>query len=122
MQSGTICYAGSRKGYGNLVAVDHRNGYVTLYGHLSRIMARLGSKVTTDTVIALSGNTGRSTGSHLHLEYRTWPGAAFVLKEQQSPNEQLKDQQISWVDDQLVSAKTHQDEDKLLLDGWKPGM
>jgi murein DD-endopeptidase MepM/ murein hydrolase activator NlpD len=87
MQSGTVCYAGPRKGYGNLVAVDHGNGYVTLYGHLSRITARLGSKVTTDTVIALSGNTGHSTGPHLHLEYRVWPGAAFAHKDQQIPNE-----------------------------------
>jgi murein DD-endopeptidase MepM/ murein hydrolase activator NlpD len=122
MQSGTICYTGPRKGYGNLVAVDHGNGYVTLYGHLSRILARLGTKVDTDTVIALSGNTGRSTGPHLHLEYRIWPGATLVHKEQQPPGEVQGDAQESWVDGHLLSETSNQGEEKLLKGGWNTGM
>lgn len=73
-QAGTVCYAGKNRGYGYLVAVDHGNSYVTLYGHLSRIMVKVGMPVTTETVIALSGNTGHSTGPHLHYEIRQWPG------------------------------------------------
>lgn len=75
-QTGTISYAGKYKGYGNLVAVDHGNGNVTLYGHLSRILVDVGMPVTTTTLIALSGNTGRSTGPHLHYEIRQWPVSA----------------------------------------------
>ncbi|WP_298266998.1 M23 family metallopeptidase [Geobacter sp.] len=74
-QAGTVSYASKHRGYGYLVAVDHGNGYVTLYGHLSRIMVNVGTPVTTETVIALSGNTGHSTGPHLHYEIRQWPGA-----------------------------------------------
>lgn len=74
-QAGTVSFAGKYKGYGYLVAVDHGNSYVTLYGHLSRILVQVGMPVTTETVIALSGNTGHSTGPHLHYEIRQWPGA-----------------------------------------------
>lgn len=74
-QAGTISYAGKYRGYGYLVTVDHGNGYVTLYGHLSRILVQVGMPVTTETVLALSGNTGHSTGPHLHYEIRQWPGA-----------------------------------------------
>ncbi len=74
-QAGTVSYAGKYRGYGYLVAVDHGSGYVTLYGHLSRIMVKIGTQVTTESVIAFSGNTGHSTGPHLHYEIRRWPGA-----------------------------------------------
>ena len=122
MQAGTVSYVGPHKGHGNLVAVDHGNGYVTMYAHLSRILIQLGSKVTTDTVIALSGNTGHSMGPHLHLEYRVWPGVAFAHKDQQIPNEQQAHPEETWVDYQLVSAKSHADEEKLLPGGWRSGM
>jgi hypothetical protein len=55
-------------GYGLKAVVDHRNGYRSLYAHLSRINSAVGDEVTTDSVIGWSGNTGRSTGPHLHLE------------------------------------------------------
>lgn len=74
-QPGIVRYAGKYRGHGYLVAVDHGTGYVTLYGHLSRTLVEVGTPVTTQTVIALSGNTGRSTGPHLHYEIRQWPGA-----------------------------------------------
>ncbi len=67
---GTVYYAGPYKGYGNLVAVDHGNGYLTLYGHNSVLKVTRGQRVNDTTVIALSGSTGRSTGPHVHYELR----------------------------------------------------
>lgn len=69
-RSGTILFAGNYRGYGNMVAVDHGGGSVTLYGHNAELLAKPGQRVTEKTVIALSGNTGRSTGPHLHYEER----------------------------------------------------
>jgi murein DD-endopeptidase MepM/ murein hydrolase activator NlpD len=66
--AGTVVYSGLRSGYGNTIIVEHENGMLTLYGHNSRLMASTGQQVDPDTVIALSGNTGRSTGPHLHFE------------------------------------------------------
>jgi len=65
---GVVIYSGHRSGYGNTVLVEHSNGMITLYAHNSRLMVSQGQPVDTDTVIALSGNTGRSTGPHLHFE------------------------------------------------------
>jgi murein DD-endopeptidase MepM/ murein hydrolase activator NlpD len=67
---GTVYYAGLYKGYGNLVAVDHGNGYLTLYGHNSALKVTRGQRVDSNTVIALAGSTGRSTGPHVHYELR----------------------------------------------------
>jgi murein DD-endopeptidase MepM/ murein hydrolase activator NlpD len=67
---GTIVFAGTKKGYGKTVIVEHRNGYRTLYGHLSKMQVRVGDKVTQGQKIALSGMTGRATGPHLHFEVR----------------------------------------------------
>lgn len=65
---GIVVYSGLRSGYGYTVLVEHDNGLITLYGHNSRLMVINGQQVDADTVIALSGNTGRSTGPHLHFE------------------------------------------------------
>jgi murein DD-endopeptidase MepM/ murein hydrolase activator NlpD len=67
---GVVTVAGWSGGYGNLVEVDHGNGVTTRYGHMSRIVARVGDRVTRDTVIGEVGSTGRSTGPHLHYETR----------------------------------------------------
>lgn len=66
--AGVVVYSGSRSGYGNTVLVEHDNGIVTLYAHNSHLMVSQGQLVTSDTVLALSGSTGRSTGPHLHFE------------------------------------------------------
>jgi len=66
--AGVVVYSGLRPGYGYTVLVEHTNGMVSLYGHNSRLEAVQGQYVDRDTVIALSGNTGRSTGPHLHFE------------------------------------------------------
>ncbi|MCM5551819.1 peptidoglycan DD-metalloendopeptidase family protein [Pleomorphomonas sp. NRK KF1] len=67
---GIVTVAGWSGGYGNLVEIDHGNGVTTRYGHMSRITARVGDRVTRDTVIGEVGSTGRSTGPHLHYETR----------------------------------------------------
>jgi len=68
--NGTVTFAGRMSGYGNLVEVDHGNGLVTRYGHLSAILVSKGDTVTTGEQIARVGSTGRSTGPHLHFEVR----------------------------------------------------
>ena len=57
-------------GYGYYVCIDHGGGLVTLYGHCSKLLARMGQTVEAGDVIALSGSTGRSTGPNLHFEVR----------------------------------------------------
>ncbi len=69
--SGTVVYAGwNDSGYGNLVAIDHNNGYKTIYAHLDSIGVRCGDQVYQGTFIGFSGSTGKSTGGHLHFEIR----------------------------------------------------
>ncbi|MED0675346.1 peptidoglycan DD-metalloendopeptidase family protein [Aneurinibacillus thermoaerophilus] len=67
---GRVVFAGEKSGYGKCMIVDHGNGYRTLYGHLSSFIAKPGDIVVKGEVIAKSGNTGRSTGPHLHFEIR----------------------------------------------------
>lgn len=75
--SGTVVYAGwNDSGYGNLVAIDHNNGYKTIYAHLSQLFVKCGDSVNSGSMIALSGNTGKSTGGHLHFEIRS--GSSYV--------------------------------------------
>ena len=57
-------------GYGYYVMIDHGNGLATLYGHCSKLLAKVGQTVQAGDIIALSGSTGRSTGPHLHFEVR----------------------------------------------------
>jgi murein DD-endopeptidase MepM/ murein hydrolase activator NlpD len=63
-------FAGWKQGYGNTVILNHGYGYKTLYAHLYKILVRKGQKVRRSDVIALVGNTGKSTGPHLHYEVR----------------------------------------------------
>ena len=62
--------AGPSGGYGNMVEVDHGNGLATRYGHMQRILVKVGDKVDPGDVVGLAGSTGRSTGTHLHYEVR----------------------------------------------------
>ena len=65
---GVIEFVGIRNGLGNCVVVDHGFGYQTVYGHLSKMLVKEGQKVLRGTQIALTGNSGLSTGPHLHYE------------------------------------------------------
>ncbi|MDQ8142735.1 peptidoglycan DD-metalloendopeptidase family protein [Chryseobacterium sp. CFS15] len=66
--AGTVIFSGQKGGYGNCVIVSHGNGLATLYGHLSKLVAKTNEKIKVGQVIAKSGNSGRSTGPHLHYE------------------------------------------------------
>jgi murein DD-endopeptidase MepM/ murein hydrolase activator NlpD len=65
---GMVTFAGVRSGYGNVVEIDHGNGYMTRYAHNSRLDVHPGRHVQVGDVIAQAGSTGRSTGSHVHFE------------------------------------------------------
>lgn len=67
---GVVVFAGWRKGYGNLVIVQHPDGRETFYGHASKIFAAKGDQVVAGQKIAEVGSTGKSTGPHLHFEVR----------------------------------------------------
>ena len=67
---GVVTYAGWQRGYGNLIKIQHELGTETRYGHLSKIRVKVGQKVSRNSLIGDMGNTGRSTGPHLHYEVR----------------------------------------------------
>lgn len=66
--AGIVTYAGYMRGYGNLVEIEHADGLKTRYGHNQKIMVKVGDRVAKQAVIAKIGNTGRSTGPHVHYE------------------------------------------------------
>ncbi|NOR62969.1 MAG: peptidoglycan DD-metalloendopeptidase family protein, partial [Rhodobacteraceae bacterium] len=67
---GTVQFSGTQSGYGNVVILDHGGGYETYYAHLNRRLVTVGQTISRGDRIALMGNTGRSTGVHLHYEIR----------------------------------------------------
>ena len=68
--TGVVVSAETHPEYGNLLEIDHGNGLTTRYAHLSKILVKPGSLVKRGQLVALVGNTGRSTGPHLHFEVR----------------------------------------------------
>jgi murein DD-endopeptidase MepM/ murein hydrolase activator NlpD len=66
--AGKVIFSGEKGGYGKCVIVSHGNGLATLYGHLSQLLVKENDKIEVGQVIAKSGNSGRSTGPHLHYE------------------------------------------------------
>jgi murein DD-endopeptidase MepM/ murein hydrolase activator NlpD len=82
---GTVVFAGLEGGYGNVLVIDHGYGIKTRYGHLSKILVKPGAHVRRGDEVGAVGNTGRSTGPHLHYEVRV-NGVAqnprkFILQE-----------------------------------------
>ena len=68
--NGIVSFAGKKGSFGNVLVIDHGNGYSTFYGHCSKLLKNVGDKVKRGDTVAKVGNTGRSTGSHLHYEVR----------------------------------------------------
>jgi murein DD-endopeptidase MepM/ murein hydrolase activator NlpD len=66
--AGVVTWAGERTGYGNLVEINHGDGYVTRYAHNERTLVKVGETVKRGEPVALMGSTGRSTGPHVHFE------------------------------------------------------
>jgi murein DD-endopeptidase MepM/ murein hydrolase activator NlpD len=66
--AGIVTWAGPRGGFGNMVQIDHGNGYATRYGHAYKVLVHVGQTVQRGDVIGLVGTTGRSTGPHVHFE------------------------------------------------------
>lgn len=77
--AGTVIVAGWMGGYGNLVVIDHGNGIATAYGHNTSITVGSGQQVAQGQLIAYSGNTGNSTGPHVHFEVRVHGAAVDPL-------------------------------------------
>ncbi|MFB7966738.1 M23 family metallopeptidase [Streptomyces rubiginosohelvolus] len=71
--------AGDGPAYGNAIVIKHSNGKYSQYAHLSKVNVKIGEKVKTGEKIALSGNTGNSSGPHLHFEIRTTPNYGSAL-------------------------------------------
>jgi murein DD-endopeptidase MepM/ murein hydrolase activator NlpD len=66
--AGIVTWSGERWGYGNLVEINHGNGYLTRYAHNKRNLVKIGDTVAKDARIALVGSTGTATGPHVHFE------------------------------------------------------
>ncbi len=77
---GVVTFSGVRSGYGNVVEIDHGNGYVTRYAHNSLNVGQVGDLVRRGQKIAKAGSTGRSTGPHVHLE--VWENGVAINPEQ----------------------------------------
>ncbi len=69
---GVVVYSGDHPQYGKMVEIDHGNGLISRYAHASKLNAKIGDVVLRGQKIAAVGNTGRSTGAHLHFEVRQW--------------------------------------------------
>ncbi|OHD22831.1 MAG: hypothetical protein A2Y34_04385 [Spirochaetes bacterium GWC1_27_15] len=69
-QKGTVSFSGWNDIYGNCIMISHEEGIASLYGHNSENLVKVGDKIKQGSVIAVSGNTGRSFGIHCHMEIR----------------------------------------------------
>jgi len=77
MSTGKVTFAGWEGGYGNKIEITYWDGTVSVYGHLSQIATSVGQSVAPGDIVGYSGNTGHSTGPHLHLEIHPGGGAAI---------------------------------------------
>ena len=77
MSSGTVTFAGWQGGYGNKIEITYWDGTVSVFGHLSQVATSVGQAVSPGDIVGYSGNTGHSTGPHLHLEIHPDGGTAI---------------------------------------------
>ncbi len=110
---GVIEYAKRKGGYGNYILIDHPYGFKTAYGHLSKLNVKVGDYVLKNDLIGYVGNTGRSTGPHLHYEilylHKWLNPAAFMRWNKQNYTEIMNQEpKVNW-DDMLeyISRKLH---------------
>jgi murein DD-endopeptidase MepM/ murein hydrolase activator NlpD len=94
------------RGYGNYIMVDHQNGYVTLYAHMSARMVVPGQYVQAGNMLGLGGNTGRSYGAHLHFETR-YLGNPFDPAYMISPNQKALKSQVFELTKKKLNAPTN---------------
>lgn len=111
VRKGRVVFAGERRGYGATVVVEHDNGDRTMYGHNSLVRVTLGELIESGTVVAFSGNTGRSTGPHVHFEMIPSgqpviesAGKADQLLQQVTGNGHQRDQYEQQMDDAISSV------------------
>lgn len=93
--NGRVSHAGWRSGYGKCVEIDHGNGLVTRYAHLSRISVAQGQKIGKGEKLGGMGSTGRSTATHLHFEVRMNGKAINPKPFLETQKDVLKIQQIA---------------------------
>jgi len=72
MSSGTVRFAGTQRGYGTVIWLDHGGSVLTVYAHLSRLGVEAGTRVKGGDVIGWSGQSGDAVGPHLHFEVWRW--------------------------------------------------
>lgn len=77
MSTGKVVFAGAQSGYGNIVQIRYWDGTISYFGHMSSISVKVGQAVAPGRIVGLSGNTGHSTGPHLHLEIHPSGGKAI---------------------------------------------
>jgi len=66
--AGVVTFAGKKSGYGNMIDINHGNGYTTRYAHAKELVVKVGDVIKKGQTVALMGSTGRSTGPHVHFE------------------------------------------------------
>lgn len=100
-----VQFAGTQRGYGNVVILDHGKGYTTLYGHMSRFgKIKTGQRVAQGTVIGYVGSTGMATGPHLHYEFRVNGNHRNPLSITMPPPEPLSGVQLAAFRSQISPA------------------
>lgn len=96
---GTVLYAGNGDGYGNAVWILHNDNYVTGYGHMRELRVKTGDVVKRGDVIGVVGNTGHSTGIHLHFEVRKYKKPYIVnASDFWGANSFMNTSKFDWVD------------------------
>ena len=77
---GRVVFAGKRDGYGRTIEIDHGHGITTRFAHLSKVLVEDGQQVERGQKIGTLGNSGRSSGPHLHYEIRSWDQTLNTIK------------------------------------------